>query len=88
MQKEFESLTTEWVALSDIITVDADTTYRIQNRGPAKIIALDTDTQPEEGSDAGDLVLPYEIGEYEKGTGDLYLRAFDGVSSINITSKE
>lgn len=88
MQKEFESLTTEWVALSDIITVDADTTYRIQNRGPSKIIALDTDTQPEAGSDAGDLVLPYEVGEYKKGTGDLYLRAFNGVSSINITTKE
>ena len=84
-QINFISLSNEWTQVTGL---EEGTTYRIQNRGPAKIIAIDTDNQPEEGSDAGDLVLPYEIGEYEKGTGDLYLRAFDGVSSINITSKE
>lgn len=87
-QKKFSKITAEWIALSDIITVDADTTYYIQNRGPATIIALDTDVEPEADSDAGDLVLPYKTGEYSKGTGDLYLRAIDGTSSINITSKE
>jgi hypothetical protein len=87
-QEVFErGLTKEWVALGDLITVESDTTYYIQNRGPDVLVALQASGQPEADNDGGDLVLPNVQAEYIKGTQDLYLRAFHNNCSINITKK-
>lgn len=83
-QEAFESLTNEWTALSDIITVADDTTYYIQNRGPDVLIACESSSEPT--SDEGTVVLPYFVAKYEKGD-DVYLRASSGKCSVNISSK-
>lgn len=87
-QEKFEKgLTTEWVSLSDIITVDASTTYYIQNRGANVLIAVEPDSEPSDDDTDGVLVQPYKILKYKKGTNDLYLRAFANMCSINISSE-
>lgn len=86
-QEAFEKgLTTEWTPLSDILTVDADTTYYIQNRGADVLIVCDSSSEPTDAE--GILVLPYCTAKYKKASGDLYLRAFATTCSINITSEE
>lgn len=86
-QIEFQPLTTEWTALSDIITVEDDTTYYIQNRGAGTLIAQEGASQPDAENQNGVLITPYRIAQYKKGSEDLYLRAFDQNCSINITSE-
>lgn len=85
-QEKFENISNEWVELSDIITVDSSKTYFIQNRGPDKLLALESSTEPED-TDNGILVEPYLVLEYKSGTDNLYLRAFSGNLSINISSE-
>lgn len=87
-QVEFEPLTNEWTALSDIITVSADAKYYIQNRGADVLVALEADSEPDADSLDGTMILPYKVAEYKKGTQDLYLRAFNRSCAINITSEE
>ena len=85
MQEKFEkNITTEWVALSDLITIEANATYRIQNRGTDVLVALEADSLPGAGQD-GDLILPFVQAPYKKGTQNLYLRAFSNICGINIT---
>ena len=86
-QVEFEALTTEWTALSDIITVSADATYYIQNRGADTLVALESSTEPTADNQEGFMCQPYKVIEYKKGTQDLYLRAFNKSCAINITSE-
>lgn len=85
-QEKFENISNEWVGLSDLITVEADKLYFIQNRGPDKLLALESSTEPEE-TDEGILVEPYVVLEYKAGVDNLYLRAFDKSLSINISSE-
>lgn len=86
MQEKFDNnITKEWVALSDIINnVEENVIYRIQNRGPDKLIALEANSLPDE-SQEGDLVVPMKQGIYEKGSQNLYFRAFENMCAINIT---
>lgn len=85
MQEVFEKdITNEWIALSELITVDSDATYRIQNRGPDMLVALESSDTPDDTQE-GDLILPYIQAIYKKGSQDLYLRAFDNICGINIT---
>ena len=85
-QEAFEKgLTDEWTEISDIITVDADKTYYIQNRGADLLVACESASTPLDGG--GILVRPYRILKYKKGTGNLYLRAFTNTCSINISSE-
>lgn len=87
-QEVFEhGLTKEWVALGDLITVDDDATYYIQNRGPDVLVALEASSAPASDNEGGDFVLPNVQAEYIKGTQNLYLRAFHNNCSINITKK-
>lgn len=88
MQKDFQSITTEWVDINDIITVEDDVNYYIQNRGPATLIGQESATKPEDDNQEGILITPYKIAQYKKGTNNLYLRSFDRECSINITSEE
>ena len=85
MQIAFSELTNEWKALSEIITVESDVKYYIQNRGPDKLLALESSSEP--NSLAGNIVLSGDALVYSKGTQDLYLRSFSSTSQINI-SKE
>lgn len=88
-QEAFEKgLTTEWSALSEIITVDADVTYYIQNRGSDVLVAVEPDSKPSDDNTDGLLVQPYKVLKYKKGTNDLYLRAFANTCSINISSED
>lgn len=87
-QESFLEVGSEWVALSDKITVDADTTYYIQNVGPGTIVALESATEPAEDTKGGNIIEPYKQASYVKGTQDLYFRALYKNASINLTSKE
>lgn len=87
-QIKFEGLTNEWESFSSIIgTVDADTTYYIQNRGCDPLILLESDSEPGDGDFTGNIVLPNKVAVYKKGSQDLYLRAFNRSCSINVTSE-
>ena len=84
-QEAIEQLTTEWGALSDIITVDSSKTYYIQNRGADVLLAVESASEPT--SLDGVLVKPYEVLKYQEGTDPLYLKAYNSNCSINITSE-
>lgn len=85
MQLAFNNdITNHWVALSDIITVEENITYRIQNRGPEILMALEADSLPDD-SEEGDLILPMKQAPYEKGEQNLYLRALKNMCAINVT---
>ena len=87
-QIDFEQITNEWVSFADIVgTVDADTTYSIQNRGVDTLVLLEAATAPAADEYAGVLVLPNKTAVYKKGTQNLYMRAFNKNCSINITSE-
>lgn len=85
MQEEFQALTNEWTALSDIITVDANADYRIQNRGADVLVALESTGVPSDDNEDGTFIPPLVQAFYKKGDQDLYLRAFNRSCSINIT---
>ena len=87
MQIEFTSLTKEWKPFSEITTISASATYRIQNRGADPLIALEADTTPS-NTEAGVVVLPNCTISYKKGEQNLYLRAFNSNCSINVTQGE
>lgn len=84
-QVAFEQLTNEWVALSDIITVDSSKTYYVQNRGADVLLAVESANEPT--SLDGVLVKPYEVLKYQQGQDTLYMRAYNSGCSINITSE-
>lgn len=84
-QEGLAELTKAWSALSDIITVDADKTYYIQNRGSDMLLACEGATEPTDAD--GVLVRPFEVLKYKKGTGSLYVKAYTATCSINISSE-
>ena len=85
-QEAFEQLTSEWVALSDKITVDEDANYYIQNRGADILLAQEAGEAPQADNVNGTLIKPYEQAKYKANGGDLYLRAYNSNCSVNITS--
>jgi len=84
-QEGLTQLTKEWSVLSDIITVDADKTYYIQNRGSDMLLACEGAAEPNDA--VGVLVRPFEVLKYKKGTGSLYVKAYTTTCTINITSE-
>ena len=86
-QVDFQQLTNEWTALSDLITVGADTTYYLQNRGPDTLVALESSSEPDADSQEGVMCQPYKVVKYKKGTQDLYLKAFNQSCAVNISSE-
>ena len=86
-QVDFSNLTYEWTALSDIITVENDVTYYIQNRGADTLVALESSSEPSENAQGGTMILPYKVAEYKKGSQDLYLRALNRSCAVNISSE-
>lgn len=88
-QVGFSKLINEWVALSDIITVNSGITYRIQNRSSDNVIALESSSEPSDDNREGNVILPGKIGEYKQGSQNLYLKATSfSPCEINITSEE
>ena len=79
------TLTTDWTALSDVMTVEENVSYYIQNRSPYNIIACESSSEPT--TEEGILVLPYRVLFYEKGTQNLYLRTLENTALINISSE-
>lgn len=88
MQEDLIQLTEEWVALDDYITVESDINYFIQNRGQNVLITQVASSKPEASDMDGDLILPYIQALYKKGTGNLYMRAFNNTCSVNVTKGE
>lgn len=88
MQESFIKISNEWTLLSDEITIDSDKYYFIQNRGADVLVALESDSLPDEGSEDGVMILPYTQAIYKKDTQNLYLRAFNNNCLVNITSAE
>lgn len=87
-QIKFEGLTREWTSFATIVgTVDADTTYHIQNRGFDTLVLLEAGSAPTTATQAGVLVLLNATAIYKKGTQDLYCRAFNQSCTINVTSE-
>ncbi len=87
-QVAFEKLTNEWVALSDIITVDDDATYYLQNRGSGILLAQETSEAPSNNDMKGVLIKPYETAKYKSNGGDLYMRAYSSSCSVNISNNK
>lgn len=88
-QELFEkNLTTDFVALEDLITIDPDVTYQIQNRGPDYLLLVESATEPT--TDDGILLKPYSeiVALYKQGEDTLYLRALSSNCSFNVTSLE
>lgn len=86
MQIEFETnITNEWTPFSEITDVDVSATYYIQNRGGDTLVALESESLPDDAEQAGNLILPYQQVKYEKGSQNLYLRALNRICGINIT---
>ena len=83
-QEGLSEISNEWVVLSDIITVDDDGTYYIQNRGSDMLLACEGGEKPTEST--GVLVKPFEVLKYKKNGGSLYLKAYTKLCTINITS--
>lgn len=84
-QIDFLHITNEWIKIT---VPDEGETYLLQNRGADVLVALESDTFPEEDNQEGTYILPYIEAEYKKGEQDLYLRAFNKSCSVNICSKE
>lgn len=84
-QEEFEQLTQEWTDFGDIVTVDDGTTYYIQNRGSDTLVALESASTPDADNQEGVMILPYQFAVYEKGSENLYLRAFNKSCAVNIS---
>lgn len=89
MQINFITLTKAWTAFSDLVgTVEEDAEYIIQNRGNNTLVALESDTLPEENAQSGILIPAYDEAVYVKGSQNLYLRSFNQNCLINITKGE
>ena len=84
MQETKTDLTTDWVKLSDIITVDSSKTYYIQNRGNGILWLSEGSSVP---TDGGIFVENFKIAEYKQGEQDLYLRSYSGTLVANISSE-
>lgn len=86
-QELVANIGTTWTGLSTLVTVDADTTYYIGNRNGGILWGCEGDSTP--ADDAGDPCLPYKRIEYKKGEqNDLYLRADQGIITVNISKAD
>lgn len=86
-QELVANIGTTWTGLSTLITVDADATYYIGNRNGGILWGCEGDSTP--ADDAGDPCLPYKRIEYKKGSqDDLYLRADQGIITVNISKAD
>jgi len=84
-QVAFKKITKQWVALSDLITVEPETVYYIQNRGDKILYACEGLEKPK--NDEGIKVPSCEVLMYKKGAQTLYLRAYEEDCAINISSE-
>lgn len=83
-QIALEQLTNEWTPFTAITTPEDNVTYNIQNRGTDILVALESSSEPTDTQE-GNLVLPYKVLKYVKGTQTLYLRAFNNGCAVNVT---
>ena len=84
-QKALQTLSTTWVAITDIITPEDDKNYFIQNRGPDMVIAVESAATPT--TEAGICIPAYKTLKYVKGANTLYLKSYR-TSEINITDED
>lgn len=85
-QVGIKKLTTEWTAFTDITTPEDDVEYFIQNRGPDRLLAVESTEAPT--TLAGTLIYPTpqdKGAKYKKGNNPLWLRSFSTNCSINVT---
>ena len=88
-QIDFVQLTHEWKPFAEIVgTVKENTVYSIFNRGADSCVALCANSLPAADNQAGDLIVPNDIGVFIKGSQNLYLRAFNKNCAINVTEGE
>lgn len=85
MNVEFDELDTDWVDADTTYSLVSDSDYLIQNRGPDFCLAYVSSTAPAEGDVDGVLIPNLMQVHYKKGTGTLYLRAYNKNCSVNIS---
>lgn len=83
-----EQLTTTWVDLDTKDSLVADTDYLIQNRGADFCLAYVGTSAPQAGDVDGVLIPNLMQVHYKKGTGTLYVRAYSGTCSINVSEAD
>lgn len=83
-----EDLTTTWVDLDTKDSLQADGEYLIQNRGSDFCLAYVGASAPQAGDIDGVLIPNLMQVHYKKGIGTLYVRAYSGTCSINISEAE
>lgn len=85
MQISFLNLTNEWIALEDLVTLDENEMYQIQNRGYDDLLLFES-SSIESDSIEGIIVRPYHKAKYKKGDNKLFMRAYNKTCSINIST--
>lgn len=83
-----EQLTTTWVDLDTKDSLVADTDYLIQNRGADFCLAFVGSAEPAANDIDGVIIPPMVQVHYKKGTGTLYVRAYNSSCSINVSEAE
>lgn len=83
-----ETLTTTWVDLDTKDSLVADKDYLIQNRGADFCLAYVGSSVPQAGDIDGVIIAPMIQVHYKKGTGTLYVRAYNSSCSINVSEAE
>lgn len=81
-------LTTDWKDVTTEYGLTSGKDYLIQNRGTDFCLALDSSTAPQEGDVDGVLIPNLMQAHYKAGSGNLYVRAYSGTCSINISEAE
>lgn len=82
-----EQLTTTWVDLDTKDSLVSDTDYLIQNRGADFCLAF-VGSQPAADDIDGVIIAPMMQVHYKKGTGTLYVRAYNSSCSINVSEAD
>lgn len=83
-----DALTTEWVDATTEYSLTSGKDYLIQNRGADFCLALDSATAPQAEDVDGVLIPNLMQAHYKAGSGNLYVRAYSGTCSINISEAE
>lgn len=83
-----EQLTTTWVDLDTKDSLAADKDYLIQNRGADFCLAFVGSAEPAADDVDGVIIAPMMQVHYKKGSGTLYVRAYNSSCSINVSEAD
>lgn len=81
-------INTNWKNIEDLVTISDNKTYYIQNQGPSKFIYKETTQIPENNDTVGNRVAVDDKLIHIKATNNLYIRALNQSTKINIMEGE